>query len=107
MGRLLRKKVTSVTPLAHLPVERADPRAYAASSYVPQPIEIPVAQFIANQDLVSTRVLEDPRLGWRDMCRKGFEVRRIASTHPTLFLEELPGELVSGLQELLTAAQAK
>jgi hypothetical protein len=96
VSRLLHKKIAP--PIA-------DPRAHVAARYSIKPIEVPVAQFIAANDSVSTRVLEDPRLGWRDLCRAGFEVRRIASNHPSLFLEELPPELIGGLRELLLTAQ--
>lgn len=106
VGRMLRQRIASTTVRAGLPVEqKVDPRAHAASLYTPRPIDVPMVQFIAGDDIVSTRVLDDPRLGWRDVGRAGFEVRRIAGAHPTLFLEQLPTDLTAGLREVLSAAQ--
>ncbi len=93
-GRLVRR-LTIAPP--------ADPRARAASAYVLQPTGIPVVQLLAGEDAVSSRVLDDPRLGWRDVCRAGFEARRLAGAHDTLFLERSSAELAAALGEILAA----
>ncbi len=96
LGRLLYKKI------ARRP--EADSRAQAAARYSLQPVDFPMAQFLAADATFGTRFLDDSRLGWRDVCRAGFEVRRIAGDHLSLLLKELPPGLIEDLRELLRTA---
>jgi amino acid adenylation domain-containing protein len=59
----------------------------AARTYVPKPIDADVAQFIAEDQNVSSRVLEDPRLGWRYLCKRDFRVWRVPGDHITWLRE--------------------
>ncbi len=93
-GRLARRQTISPPD---------DPRARAAAAYVLKPAAVPAIQFLAGDDRVRSRVLDDPRLGWRDVCPAGFEARRIAGSHATLFLERSSAELASALGEILAA----
>ena len=43
--------------------------ADVARTYVPKPIRVPVVQFIGKDQRVTARVLEDPRLGWKNVCK--------------------------------------
>jgi len=46
-----------------------------------------MVHFLAGSDPVSTRVLEDPRLGWSDVCPAGVEVFYVDAHHDNLFHE--------------------
>ena len=55
----------------------------AAGLYAPKPIDTAVVQFMAEDEAVSSRVLEDPRLAWRELCRGDFQVCRVPGNHVT------------------------
>lgn len=55
----------------------------SARMYVPRKLASDVAQIMAADDVISARVLEDPRLGWGDLSRH-FEVLRVGGSHGTL-----------------------
>jgi amino acid adenylation domain-containing protein len=59
----------------------------AAKLYVPKPIDADLAQFMAQDQAVSTRVLEDPRLAWRGLCGGRFQVYRVPGDHVTWLQE--------------------
>lgn len=44
----------------------------------------PVLQVMAGRDVVSERVWQDPRLGWRDLSKGGFEFARVDAKHEDL-----------------------
>jgi amino acid adenylation domain-containing protein len=75
--------------------------ARSARMYRPSAIAAPITQFLAQQDAVSTRVVEDPRLGWRDLCTSGFDAHPVRADHANLFLEEQAGEIGAILRDLL------
>ena len=54
-----------------------------AKMYVPQAIDSDIVQFIAQDQTISSVVLEDPRLAWRDLCRGRFQVCRVPGDHVT------------------------
>ena len=66
-------------------------------SYVPRPFGGRVVGFMAGDRPVTSRVLEDARLGWRDFARSGFESHLVAGDHDSMFSEEQ----VPGMAELL------
>jgi len=66
-------------------------------SYVPRPFGGRVVSFMAGDRPVTSRVLEDARLGWRDFARSGFESHLVAGDHDSMFSEEQ----VPGMAELL------
>ena len=74
--------------------------------YVPKPIPCPVVQFIAKGDQVSSRVLEDPRLGWRDVAPRGFELCEVAGTHGAILEAKSSAEVAPPLAQILNRASA-
>lgn len=75
--------------------------AAAARMYVPKAIDTDVAQFMAEDEAVSSRVLEDPRLGWRDLCGGRFQVYRIPGDHVSWLQEPHAREAAARLIEAL------
>jgi thioesterase domain-containing protein len=61
-------------------------------------------QFIAQEEPISTRVFEDPRLSWRDLCQGEFQVHYVRAAHNTLFSEPHAIEIAAILRELLRNA---
>ena len=61
-------------------------------------------QFIAQQEPISTRVFEDPRLSWRDLCQGEFQVHHVRAAHHTLFSEPHAIEIAAILRELFRNA---
>jgi amino acid adenylation domain-containing protein len=59
----------------------------AASKYAPKPIDAALVQLMAEDEMVSSRVLEDPRLAWRELCRGNFQVCRVPGDHITWLQE--------------------
>ena len=81
LGRLAKKEAAApVTGMAGI-------ARTAASMYAPKPIDAAVVQFMAEDELVSSRVLEDPRLAWRELCTGQFHVCRVPGDHITWLQE--------------------
>jgi len=77
----------------------ADPRAATiVHGYVPRPFPGKIVHFIAGEAQVSSRVLEDARLGWRDFARGGFEVQHVGGLHDSMFVEAHARDLAARLQ---------
>jgi thioesterase domain-containing protein/acyl carrier protein len=74
--------------------------------YVPRELTIPITQFIAADEPISTKVLDDPRLGWRDIARGGFEVRRVRGGHNSMLDADHAGELAAELESILEQGTA-
>lgn len=68
-------------------MEPASAEVTAARTYVPKSIRADIAQFIARDQAVSTRVLEDPRLAWRSLCKGRFRLYRVPGDHVTWLQE--------------------
>jgi len=49
---------------------------------------------------VSAQVLDDPRLGWRDVAQHGFEVHRVSAQHADLLASQA-AELAALLERIL------
>lgn len=75
--------------------------ALAMRGYSPRDLSAPIVQFIPTDHAASTRLLDDPRLGWRDFARAGFEVRTAAGDHNSMFEPSRAGALADHLQTLL------
>lgn len=67
-------------------------------SYVARPFTGRIVHFLAGDAAVSSRVLEDARLGWRDFARGGCDVHRLGGRHDSMFEEQHAGELAGRLQ---------
>ncbi len=85
-------------------MERRNERA--GRSYEPKPLRCNVVQFIAVDELHSTLVLDDPRLGWREQVGPGFSVQRVPGIAAGIFKEPYVPELASQLRALLDGVNA-
>ncbi|WP_321475252.1 AMP-binding protein [uncultured Paludibaculum sp.] len=81
VGELLRRKARAVPVL--------------------RPAAFDVVHFLAGSEPTSTQVLEDPRLGWRDLCQGSFTVHTLAGGHLTMFKEPHVADLAARLSEVL------
>lgn len=110
IGRLLGRRAAARTQRAIVqtglsqfvsgPRDNARLIEMSARMYVPRPLASDVALLMAGDDVISTRVLEDPRLGWRDLSRN-FEVHRVQGTHGTLLAAPHAPAVADILTELL------
>lgn len=84
-------------------------KGIALWEYLPRPCSVPMVHFLA-ADQIMSRVLEDPRYGWRDVAAAGIEFRSVAGDHDTMFsagnTAELSGQLHSCLAAGVGAAVA-
>jgi thioesterase domain-containing protein/acyl carrier protein len=113
-GRLIKRKVVGQTErrLARFELTDSIPTAGDIASwqerstrmYAPRPIDVPITQFIAQDEAISTRILEDPRLGWRELCSGEFHVHRVSGSHGTLLEEPRAVDLARILSGLLRQA---
>ncbi|MCC6859541.1 MAG: AMP-binding protein [Bryobacterales bacterium] len=76
----------------------------AARSYVPRPFACKVVQFIAAGEHHSTVILDDPRLGWRDLTAGEFLVREVPGRADAIFKEPAVADLARQIRGLLDAA---
>jgi amino acid adenylation domain-containing protein len=117
VGRLIKRKVVAQVERR---LAQFEPKALVSSvgdiaklqerstrMYVPKSLEAPVVQFIARDETISARILEDPRLGWRDLCRGEFQVHDVCGSHGTLFGEPQVKELAGILGGLLQRANRR
>jgi thioesterase domain-containing protein len=72
-------------------------------TYVPRPFSGKVGNFLASDNQVSTRALDDPRLGWRDFVRGPLHEHRVAGQHKTMFEEQYVPELSEHLRAFARA----
>jgi acyl-CoA synthetase (AMP-forming)/AMP-acid ligase II/thioesterase domain-containing protein len=75
--------------------------------YVPRVLSSPIVHFCASDDPVSTQVLSDPRLGWRDFAGAGFESHMVAGDHVSMLEETNSPALAAMLEKVLEAAGSK
>ena len=95
-----------VAPLAAEATDIYGLMGRSASMYAPGPIGIPVVQFIAQDEPVTTRLLDDPRLAWRELCPEGFQVYYLPGTHESALLRQYAEHAAATLNELLGAANS-
>jgi oxalate---CoA ligase len=65
--------------------------------YRPKPFAGKIVHFIAEGAPVSSRILEDSRLGWRDFALGGFEVQSVSGLHDSMFIGEHAPDLATRL----------
>lgn len=98
-------------PLGSQDHSQMHPNAQAGRSYVPKPLSCDVAQIIAAGEHHSTRILDDPRLGWRDLVRGTFEVAETPGPADAIFkrpyVRDLALVVASLLDKLDTTQKAK
>ena len=59
----------------------------AGRNYSPQPVTVRVLQFIASDQHIGTRILDDPRLEWRRFALSGFESHATPGDHLSILFE--------------------
>ena len=75
--------------------------ALALWEYVPRDFPAPIVQFLAADETVSTKVLDDPRLGWRDFARGGFDILTTPGGHGSMLDAQNTPVLAAQLERLL------
>jgi thioesterase domain-containing protein len=81
------------------PVELRNERAGRA--YIPRRIECDVAHFLAADEHHSTLILDDARLGWRDVAGREVSIHWVPGIKDRIFLPPNVGELAKQLQPVL------
>jgi amino acid adenylation domain-containing protein len=103
--RLIKRKVIGQTERRfsglELPADSGSWQERSTRMYAPAPIDVPVAQFIARDEAISTQILEDPRLSWRELSKREFHVHPVSGSHGTLLAEPQAMEPARILGELL------
>jgi acyl-CoA synthetase (AMP-forming)/AMP-acid ligase II/thioesterase domain-containing protein len=80
-----------------------DLNGMALWEYVPRKLSVPMVQFIAADEPVSTKILDDPRLGWRDIA-PGLEIRRVRGDHNSMLAGNHAAALAAELESFLEQA---
>jgi len=78
----------------------------ARREYAPRLLSAPIVHFIGADVAVSTEVLSDPRLGWRDFAGGGFEARPIPGDHVSIFSPANAPVLARELERAIQAAES-
>ncbi len=90
------------------PVESINFRNHGAGrAYVPAKLTCNVVHFLAADERHSTLILDDPRLGWRDMVGAGFSARKVPGIADGIFKPPHVAELASQLRELLDVVNSR
>ncbi len=71
--------------------------------YRPKGFPAPILHFIASDDTVSTRILDDPRSGWREFARGGLELFTVRGRHNTLLMAEHAPALAAEVGRVLAS----
>jgi acyl-CoA synthetase (AMP-forming)/AMP-acid ligase II/thioesterase domain-containing protein/acyl carrier protein len=77
------------------------PAGIVLRTYEPKPFSGPLACLNAGDAEVSERVLDDPRLGWRDLSRGLYISRTVAGRHDSIFDADNAPELAQQFRSLL------
>jgi oxalate---CoA ligase len=74
---------------------------FALWQYIPEGCAVRIIHFIAAEHPVS-RVLDDPRYGWRDFARAGIEFQRVPGDHDSMFSAQNAPELAKRIDAYRT-----
>jgi amino acid adenylation domain-containing protein len=93
------------------PVERREypaihPNTQSGRSYAPKAFSCNVVQFIAAGERHSTLILDDPRLGWRELTQGEFTVRETPGKAAEIFKPPHVRELAAQLRVVLDGLSA-
>jgi oxalate---CoA ligase len=72
--------------------------------YTPRVFRAPIVQFLAEDVPISTTLLDDRRLGWRDFAKRGFQILRVPGDHISMLAEGNALTLAAELEKVLQAA---
>ena len=75
-------------------------RAIALWQYTPRDCAVPMVHFMAADHPVS-KVLDDPRYGWRDVARGGIEFQSVSGDHESMFSPENAPQLAERIRTSL------
>ncbi len=106
LTRIATKKMRTSAPAVVTAPHTESPRPEAyhralMNAYQPRVLAVPIAHFVGAGVNISTRILSDPRLGWRDFAGAEFEMRSVAGDHVTIFSESNAPQLAAELEGIL------
>ncbi len=104
-SRKMRAKASKTLSTAGLvqPQAEAPARSVVREEYVPRALDAPVVHFIGTDVAVSSTVLSDPRLGWKDFALRGFEASSVPGDHVSIFSAANAPALATKLEMALAA----
>jgi len=73
--------------------------------YVPGPYPGRIAHILAIDQIVSTRVMEDPRLGWRRLLRGNLDECGVRGDHNSIFEEQNAANLAKPFRAVIQAIE--
>lgn len=76
----------------------------ALAEYALKDFAAPILHFVAADEAVSTRVLDDPRNGWRDFARAGLVSRSVGGGHNSMLAAANAPALAAEIHRLLDRA---
>ena len=100
-GRAIRTAAALRTEVLAAPQDLKELTALALWEYVPRDFPAPMVHFLAADETVSTRILDDPRLGWRDFARRGLEVFTTPGGHASMLDAQNTPAIAAQLEVLL------
>ena len=104
--RHLSKAQPEVVPVAANSRTDDDWNRLLMREYVPRVLSSPIVHFCASDEPISTQVLNDPRLGWRDFAGASFESHLVAGDHVSILEETNSPALAAKLETVLEAASS-
>ena len=104
-GAKLRLTAANPVPLDVPPGPVLTPAGVVLRTYAPRPFQGRLANAVAGGSQVSSRVLEDPRLGWRDFALGPFHQCSVAGRHDSIFDHENVPDLARFIRSVLRAIQ--
>jgi len=96
-----------VEPLEKREYPAVHPNTQSGRSYAPKAFACDVVQFIAAGERHSTLILDDPRLGWRELTQGEFTVRETPGKADEIFKEPHVRELAAQLRAVLDGLSAE
>ena len=77
------------------------------SAYQPRMLAAPIVHFVGAGVNMSTKILSDPRMGWRDFAGAGFEAHSVPGDHVSIFSESNAPVLAAELEKFLQGLPAR
>jgi oxalate---CoA ligase len=81
--------------------------AISRREYSPRSLAVPIVHFLGADVAVSTQVLSDPRLGWRDFASGGFQARMVPGDHVSILSQANAPALATELEKALEAVHPR